>query len=208
MKELGGGEGTGKVPRRKKCCSLEMGHVAKPKSCCPARNAKLSYTTQARDALSAGPLSSLHAWVSKAFVVCEAEEVSDTKHTSGGGPSWVSTLQSHRAPQRKGRSWGCCSASRDRLGGDKGVKNPGKKLQMDFTDGPLATTANLHRLHAQVVRVPGHQHYTAGAGARGAGWFSGTPIPLAPPGDGVGQRLGCSSVVLVSAGGMEKKKRR
>lgn len=28
-----------------------------------------------------------------------------------------------------------------RLCGDTGVKNPGKKLQMDFTAGPVATTA-------------------------------------------------------------------
>lgn len=77
---------------------------------------------------------------------------------------------------------------------------------MDFTDGPLATTANLHRLHAPVVQVPGRQCYPVGAGARVLAGSRGPLSLLARPGDSVGQRLGRSSVALVSAGGMEKKK--
>lgn len=51
---------------------------------------------------------------------------------------------------------------------------------MDFTDGPLATTANLHRLHAQVVQVPGHQCYPAGTGV-GVGAILRGPRPLQHP---------------------------
>jgi len=61
---------------------------------------------------------------------------------------------------------------------------------MDFTDGPLARTANLHRLHAQVVGVPGRWRYPAGPGARGAGWLPGTPIPSGNPGRRRGAEAG------------------
>lgn len=88
----------------------------------------------------------------------------------------------------------------------KGLKIQ-EKLQMDFTDGPLATTANLHRLFAQVMWVPGHHCYPA-ALAGGAGWFLGTPLPFSTPGHGTGQRLGRSNVDLDSAGGTEKKNMR
>lgn len=65
-------------------------------------------------------------------MVCETEEVSDTKHTSGvKSLMGLHPMESPHAPEERQEMGGGCSASQDRLrlGGDKGVKNPGKSCK-------------------------------------------------------------------------------
>lgn len=68
-----------------------------------------------------------------------------------------------------------------RLCGDTGVKNPGKKLQMDFTAGPVATTA------CKPLQVA---HLVCGsppkAGARDKGLGDPPVVPAWSTGQGLG----------------------
>lgn len=60
---------------------------------------------------------------------------------------------------------------------------------MDFTDGPLATIANLPRLHSGCVRP-------CGCWGKEAGQHLETPPLLAPPGHSPGQRLGQNAALV------------
>lgn len=77
---------------------------------------------------------------------------------------------------------------------------------MDFTDGPLATTADLHRLHSPAVGVPGPQCYPAGHG-EGVWPAPGDSHPLQHPREAAWGR-DWDTAALVSAGGMEKREMR
>lgn len=70
---------------------------------------------------------------------------------------------------------------------------------MDFTDGPLATIANLPRLHSGCVGP-------CGCWGEGDRTGLGEPLPSSTPGRRRGAEAGTQSVALVSAGGMENKK--
>lgn len=141
----------------------------------------MSCATQARDALCAGLLSSLGAQVSKTFMVCEIETVSGTEHVSGVRS--LVGLHPTESPCTPGerQELGGCSASQDRprLGGDKGVKNPGKAAN-GFHRWPFSHNCK----PSQVVRSgyvgPWTPLLPCSAAVRGAAGSRGPPSPSAP----------------------------